>query len=320
MTWNLEVDVDLAGEQFGLLKALIEFFAEDLEDIQFKISRRQNFNEEILVEENLIWHTDSLSQLQSLFLQPKPADTSVTIGLGLHGYGDFDYNPYPEICFFGSQHPMKTEYRTRRMSDVTLSFGNYKAYQGRNTLPVSQRCLDTDLITDVLKYICEQTQPENLYLLNEENVSIPWNYHFIFHRHPIGYIEDVAEIIQFMLHGGDQRYTDARQNYEPGLSDNASMMFCKRVPKHIDALKQFISYNGSRLEAQGMPKIFSQEQLESALSKVFEDDKLDEEPVLDFFLVGEGLGIYSKPLLNYCEQLYLSLIEQLNATQQMIVS
>jgi hypothetical protein len=313
MTWNLEVDIDLTGKSFELVKALIEFFVEDLKSIQFEVSRQQGVGEEILAKENLIWQSDTLLQLQNLFDRQWSADTSFSVGLGLHGYGDFDYNPYPAIYFFGLQHPMRTEYRSRRMSEATLDFGNYKAYQGRNKLPVSQRCLDTVLISQALEYLCKQTQPKNLYLQNEECASIPWNYHFIFHNHPIGYIEDIAEIVRIMLHGGDKRYIDARRNYEPGLSDKLTMLFCKRIPKHIEALKQFVSYHGSSLEAQGIPEIFSQEQLEEALLKVFDDDKPGEEPVLDFFFVGDGLGIYSKPLLEkYCEQLYLCLIEQLS--------
>jgi hypothetical protein len=313
VTWNLEVDIDLAGESFELVKALTEFFVEDIEDIQFKVARQQDFKEEILAKENLIWQSETLLQLQSLFHQQWSADTSLGVGLGLHGYGDFDYSPYPEIYFFGSQHPMRTEYRTRRISEATLDFGNHKAYQGRNKLPVSQRCLDTVLVTQALEYLCKQTQPKNLYLLNEECVSIPWNYHFIFHNHPMGYIEDVAEIVRFMLYGGDERYRDARRDYEPGLSDYAPMMFCKRIPEHIDALKRFIAYHSERIKSQGLPKTFSQEQLESAVLQVFENEKPGEKPLFDFFFVDEGLGVYSKPLLHYCEELYLALIEQLSA-------
>ena len=122
MTWNLEVDIDLAGEPFELVKALIECFANDLRNIRFEVARGLVFDEKILAKENLIWQSDTLSQLHSLFQQQWATDISIVIGLGLHGYGDFDYNPYPEIVFYGSQHLMRTEYAysSRRTSEATI--------------------------------------------------------------------------------------------------------------------------------------------------------------------------------------------------------
>jgi hypothetical protein len=313
MSWDLTTLIDFSGDRFECIKALISFFEPDLRSIQFEVVREINYEDEILDAGDLVWNSSTLSKLVSLFNQyPESADTYryISVGLGLHGYGDFDYSPYPEISFKSN-----TQRRGIRAvgqeGDAVLLFGNHKTYKDKNVLPKSGRILDMDLVVQTLKHICQTIQPKNLYLLSEEQIYVPWNYHFIFHNELKGYAQDLADVIQLVLHGGDERYIDGRHGYEVGVSDDFGMTFCRRNRGHIETLQNFMLKYGTQLERKGLPTTFSREYMEESLldssSIADEGDSL-----MDFFFVGEGLGIYAKPLINrYCESIFLSLISGL---------
>jgi hypothetical protein len=316
MTWDLDTLIDFSGHPFECLKTLIDFFEVDLENFQYTV-RQVGLDgwpkEGILERGDLIWQPGTLLELEKLFKKyPLTADTYtyMNIGLGLHGYGDFDYSPYPAVSFYSiSQRRGATA--VRQEGDAILTFGNNKAYKNKNVLPKSGRTVDMDFVVDILKHICQTIKPKNLYLLSEEKVYIPWNYHFIFHDELKGYVHDLADVIQLVLHGGDERYSDGRNDYEVGVSDNFGMTFCKRNCGHIETLQNFMLKYGTQLERKGLPATFTREYMEESLLDAFSIAE-EGDPLMDFFFVGEGLGIYAKPLLNrYCESIFLSLISGL---------
>jgi hypothetical protein len=313
MTWNLDTFIDFSGHPFECIEALTNFFELDLENIQYEVYQvgRDGWpKEETLDSGNLIWQPRTLLELERLFERyPASADTYtyLSVGLGLYGYGEFGgYSPYPEMCFYSI--PQRKSVPV--ISDAILTFGNHNAYKGKSVLPKSGRCLDRDFIIEILKHICQVIQPKNLYLLSEEQMYIPWNYHFIFHNELKGYAQDLADNIQLVLHGG-KCYGDGRNFYQVGISDDPGMTFCKRNRGHIEALQNFMLKYGTQLERKGIPATFTREYMEESLLDAFSIAE-EGDPLMDFFFVGEGLGIYAKPLLNrYCESIFLSLISGL---------
>jgi hypothetical protein len=311
MTWDLDTCINLSGTPSECLESLINFFEPDLENIQFKAAQGRWPEEKVLAEhDNIVWQLNSFIRLKELFNQYlQVSDIRITVGLGLYGYGDFSYSPYPEFVFKGFQ---KKSYNfVRQESDIELLFGNHKAYKGENKLPKSGRCLDTNLVTQALEYICREAQPKDLYLLSEQGVCIPWTYHFIFHNTPEGYLQDLKDVLQLVIYGGDEQYPDDRSTYESGLSDDSGrqyLMYGGRNHEHISFLKDFIRKYGVPLEQQGLPATLTREDLEdSVLDACSLGD--DDYPLMDFFFVGDGLGVYGKPLLQrYCEYIFMALM------------
>jgi hypothetical protein len=307
MTWDLDTRIDLSGDRLECVKALVEFFESDLEDIQFHVSQSFGFNSKNLTEGNLVWQSDTLGELEKLLEQYPSTSTDyryLSIGLGLNGYGEFGgYSPYPELVFYGSQ--KKDFMPNRPESDAVLLFGNQNAYRIESVLPKSGRLLDRNFVTQTLIHLCETIQPKNLYLLSEEQVYIPWNYHFIFHNSLDGYAQDLADIIRLMLHGGEG-YVDGRHDYEVGVSNNPGMTFCKRTSESIKILQEFILEHGTRIEQNGFPQTLPRELVEDALLEIPTIPGEDTDPSMDFFFVGEGLGIYTQPLLKrYLDLIFL---------------
>jgi hypothetical protein len=313
MSWYLDTQIDFSGHPFECVKALTDFFEADLENIQYKVTTGTWPNKKTRLEGELSWYSNTLLELEQLLNPYFISDDYrfITVGLGLYGYGEFGgYSPYPEIQF-ESQSQRQSRESVGRESDAVLMFANYKAYNNNYVFPKSKRTIDMDLVCQTLKYICQTIQPKNLYLLNSEQVYVPWNYHFIFHNELKGYADDLADVIQLVLHGGDERYSDGRHDYEVGISDNFGMTFCKRNRGHVEDLQNFMLKYGTQLERKGLPTTFTREYMEESLLDAFSIAE-EGDPLMDFFFVGEGLGIHAKPLLNrYCESIFLSLISGL---------
>ena len=311
MTWDLDTLIDLSGSRFECIKALINFFEVDLRSIQYEVIIGEYPNKKILERENLTWDLSTLSKLEALLNRyPEYADTYdyMSIGLGLNGYGELgNYSPYPEIFFKRSAHT-KGIYAVGQEGDATLLFGNHNAYRSESVLPKSGRLLDRDFVTQTLIHLCEKIQPKNLYLLSEEQVHIPWNYHFIFHNSLDGYAQDIADIIRLMLHGGEG-YADGRHDYKAGVSDHPTMAFCKRSSESIEILREFVLEHGARIEQNGLPQTLSRELVEDALLEIPTIPGESDDPSMDFFFVGEGLGIYTQPLLKrYLDLIFIGLM------------
>jgi hypothetical protein len=317
MSWYLDTRIDFSGHPFECVKALTDFFEADLENIQYKVLTGRWSDEKILLEGELIWHPNTLFELEQLLKPYFISDNYrfITVGLGLYGYGEFGgYSPYPEIQFVSQSQRIGREL-VGKESDAVLMFGPYQAYktyEGKNNyvLPKSKRTIDMDLITLTLKHICQTIQPKNLYLLSEQQIYIPWNYHFIFHNELKEYAQDLADTIQLVLHGGDERYVDGRRDYEVGVSDNPGMTFCRRTLGHMKVLQDYMLECGTQIEKQGIPETLSRELIEDALLET--STILDEgEPMMDFFFVGNGLGVYTQPLINrYLDLFFLALMSR----------
>jgi hypothetical protein len=314
MSWDLTTMIDLSGDRFEFIKTLIDFFDSDLENIQYEVILGWLPNEQILEKGNISWDINVLSIIENLLNQYSRHDNTyrcINIGLGLYGYGELGgYSPYPEISFKSSAYG-KGVYGGQE-SDAVLLFGNHKAYRGESSLPKSGRFLDRNFVTETLKYICQKIKPKNLYLLSEEHVYIPWNYHFIFHNSPQGYAQDLADIIQLVLQGGDERYVDDRRNYNAGVSENFGMTFCKRNRGHIKVLQDYMLDCGSEIEKQGLLfQVLSEELIEDALLEIPTIPGEDADPSMDFFFVGDGLGVYAQPLLDrYLDLFFLALMSR----------
>jgi hypothetical protein len=312
MSWNLEVDIDLSGQFLDFLESVFNFFSSDIRNVKLIVNRGGWPFGQDLIEQDIGWSSTTLDQISALIDNYSRTDTRTYIGIGLLGCNNFDFSPYPEIYFYGSE-----DFINRESScEITFDLGNHKVYQGRNQLPNSERFLDTSFVQKVLEHVCYEVQPRNLYLINEQRANIPWNHHFVFHNSPEGYAQDLCDLIQLGLHGGDERYTDSRRNYQASVSPSQKMMFGRRDPDHIETLQKFLFTYGTQLERKGLPTTFTREYLEES---VLDACSIAEEgdPLMDFFFVGEGLGVYAQPLLNrYCESIFLSLISGLTDKEE----
>jgi hypothetical protein len=321
MGWDLTIEIDFSNEPLELVDALASFWEPDIESILFEVTRGGVRNEEVLMREEFDWNSSSLLKVKQLCQEGMQigADTCVEVWFGLHGRGEFGgYSPVPDVYFFGSEYVCRGGNRNyNAFCDATLSLGNHTAYKGEYNLPVSGRCLDRILVTELLKHICYEIQPKNLYLEHEQGANVPWNHHFIFHNTLEGYAKDLADLIQLGLHGGDERYADSRQDYEASISPSQKMMFGRRNQDHIEILQNFMLKYGTQIEKNGLPQTLSRELVEDALLET--STMLDEEgkPLLDFFFVGEGLGVYAQPLLNrYSDLIFLALMTRIEGTTE----
>jgi hypothetical protein len=315
MTWNLDTLIDFSGYPFECVKVLTDFFESDLENIQYEVITGRWSDEKTLEKGELVWHPNTLFDLENLLHPYLQSDNYryITVGLGLHGYGDFSYSPYPEIAFY-SQSQREGGESVGQKGDAVLMFGNHNAYRIESVLPKSGRLLDRNFIVETLKHICLQIQPKNLYLLSEEQVYIPWNYHFIFHSSLDGYAQDLSDIIRLVLHGGEG-YVDGRHYYKAGVSDNPGMTFCKRTSESIKILQEVVLKHGTRIEQNGLPQTLPRELVEDALLEIPTIPGEDADPSMDFFFVGEGLGIYTQPLLKrYLDLIFLALMIRVEGT------
>jgi hypothetical protein len=298
MTWTIEADVEL-GPATGseLVRALIDFFAADLERIRIEIRRGQRPSERLGRHDLPATDLDAVVHLIAAEQAP---DRSLVIYPVLRDAGKLDYRPEPEINLFGAE--LEGLGGQRRRAPAVIGFGNRNAWRGKAALP-SGLALSEDTIANALQHICTQVRPASLYLGSEEQVSLPLNDHFIYHRDLDAFLGDLQDITQLALRGGDGRYRDARARYEPALAPDAQMMFGKRRDDYLDAIRRFLAAKLPRLEVNGLPSSLPLALAETAL--LASDD-------LEFFFTDPGLGFRPKPLFSgYVEGFYLALIDGL---------
>lgn len=298
MTWDLEADIDYLGNPIELVRALIDFFRVDLNGIRV-CTTRGDWPSEDVSEIELNIEDDLITCVDEEIRKFKAADIAFQIQLFLDA-GDPDYFPVPELYFFGEG---LEGVNIRRRSPVVLGFGNRKGWMGKTILENSRRTVDEDLILSVLKRLCLEVRPKSLYLVNEEQVSIPFNEHFVYHSDISGFIVDLEDITRLILHGGDGYYTDARSRYQSLSSGQEPMLFCKRSELHRNRLGEYLVMRLPKLEELDHIKIGT-DLIESAL--------LESDDELDYFFDSNGLGIYSKPLFKgYVEAFYMEVIDDL---------
>jgi hypothetical protein len=317
MSWYLDTLIDFSGHPFECVKTLTDFFEADLNNIQYTVTTGSWPDDKTLLEGELVWSPNTLSELEQLLKPYFISDNYrfISVGLGLYGYGEFGgYSPYPEIQFESQSQRIVSELAGNE-SDAVLMFGPYQAYktykgEDNYVLPKSGRTIDMNLVVQTLEHICQTIQPKNLYLLSEQQIYIPWNYHFIFHNDLEGYAQDLADTIQLVLHGGNDQYIDGRRDYEVGVSDNPGMTFCRRNREHMKVLQDYMLECGTQIEQQEIPETLSRELIEDALletSTILDEGKL----MMDFFFVGNGLGVYTQPLINrYLDLFFLALMSR----------
>ncbi|WP_428267918.1 hypothetical protein [Haliangium sp.] len=301
MTWAIEADVDVSPDGYGsLCRTLAEVFASDLACIVIDVTRGDWPIEEVASQ---TFAGGDIPDGWLSFLYEHLASThTVRVRFALHGAGALEYRPDPEIRLYGDD--LAGDGNHRRRTPVVLGFGNRKAWRGNAELP-SGLNLGEDLLVQTLRAVCSRVRPRSLYLVNEEQVSIPFNDHFVFHSEPSAYLRDLEDIVQLCLHGGDGRYRDARARYEPALHSGAKLMFCKRQGDYLESVLQFLAAKLPQLEARGLPEAVDFSLLEPAL--LANQDS-------DFFFVEDGVGVYHVPLFQgYVEAVYFELAEALLA-------
>jgi hypothetical protein len=139
-------------------------------------------------------------------------------------------------------------------------------------------------------------------LVNEEQVSLPIDDHFVFHARPSGFLADLRDLTRIALHGGGG-FGDARDRYEPLVGNPSSMLLCARHGEWRRAFYDAFVDRLPRLEAHGIPGSLERGQIDDALLGLSD---------LGFTEMGDGLAVHSDPLLaNYVDTFYVGLIDEI---------
>lgn len=298
MSWALEADVEYAGEPSSLIKPFVDFYDEDIKEVRIIVKRGDYPSDEIanfVIDVNEVLSTRLIMEINKYFAD----DIKITIECYLKVH-EPRYTPVPELTIRGFGLGKNC---IRRRAPVVVGFGNRNAWNGDSTLENSGRKIDESLVASFLKHFCMKIKPKSLYLINEEQASIPFNDHFVYHSHISGFVDDLYDIIKLCLYGGSGYYNDGRARYEAVLYEEKTMLLCSRRGEYREKFKQFLKAKLPILESNVSINI-SKDMVENALLK-YND-------IMDFFIDSDGMGIYSKPLLDkYIEMFYISLIDDL---------
>jgi hypothetical protein len=164
--------------------------------------------------------------------------------------------------------------------------------------------MDELFVVELLIQVSRLVNPKALFLHSEQAVSLPINYHFVYHNSLDGYLEDMAEIARLWLSGGEG-YGDGRAGYPPASTDERgeTMMFAGRSGEWLATAKRFLAAKIPRLVERGLPE---------RLTRPFMDDALRASTDLGYYYHESGLGVYAlPPLEQYCEDPYFEMIERL---------
>jgi hypothetical protein len=300
MTWALEADVDFKGESTVLVKPFVDFYDKDINKARFHVQRGDYYPFEEIADFQLEASASLATMLLENIKKYEADDIRITIDFYLEVI-EPRYFPVPNLMIFGSNLGSNC---VRRRSPVVIGFGNRNAWRGDTTLPHSGRKVDESLVALFLKYFCLEVRPESLYLVNEQQASIPFNDHFVYHSDISGFANDLYDIMKLCLYGGKGIYSDGRQLYKAALYEEKTMLLCNRSGEYREKFKQYLLAKLPMLENKGLLNL-SRDLAETAFLKYSD--------VLDYFTdESSGIGIFSKPLLDkYVEMFYISMIDDL---------
>jgi len=310
MSWELEADVnldDLPTESPDLVAAFVDAFGGGgIRSVSLEVAEGQWHADAAPVAQDSLDGVTDLAQILPTYCgELLTGNKRVEIDLNLD-VEEFDQAiPRPGVTIFAPRNPGRT---TRRRADAVLTFGNRLAYTG-NTRLGNGMVLTERFVMEAMKSVCRDVRPTSLYLLCEEGVSFPIDYHFIYHHTLEGFADDLRETLRLARHGG-KGYHDGRRYLDAALSDRKgnTMMFAKRSGEWLTAAKRFIQQRALILEQQGVPQ---------TLSREFMDDVLGQCEDLDWFYTDAGLGVYAlPPIVAYCEDPFFEIMERLVAEME----
>lgn len=286
MTWELEADIDHL-QPSRVAEAIRGWFAADLAGgrITTRVGDLQTRRS-----------TVDLDPASPIVVQPAP-DERIEVAFWLDGATDLAFEPMPVLTCFGTS--LRGMANIRARSPLVLSLGDRRAWSAQ-ALPSGAR-LDEQAAVSLLLHLCRECDPSSVRLVNEQQVSLPINDHFIYHRDPNGFGRDLRELVHLGLHGGDGRYGDARDAYEP-LSAGSEMMWCHRPRELREILADAIFKRMTAVESQ-LPDTFTRDLLEHALAGLDDDVTFEQmEP--------HGTAVWAlPPLRNYLDMVYVGLMD-----------
>jgi hypothetical protein len=189
----------------------------------------------------------------------------------------------------------------RRRAPVVLALGNRLAW--RATRLSDGSLLDEARLVYLLTQLCDVPCVQSLRLGCEEQVSIPFNDHLVYHREVEGFRRDLREIGAMWLRGGIG-LGDHRRTYETLRSDvgGETMLFARRGGGRLRDIKRALREHQTTLEALDQGACPPSEMIEDAALYTHGIEPLD---------TRTGLGVVATPLLgDYCEPLYLHIVER----------
>ena len=304
MSWELQVEIDMndLSEAAGLAESLIEVVGPSLQKLRCRqFGAGWHWQNEPTDDHHLDPAKDNRAFLADIVKTLTNADQYVQFSLGV-GIDDTEPHFRPiSVYVFGTKHIGLSG--ARRRCDAMIDFGNRKRFAGQDRL-ITGELADEELLIRWLTQLCDKAQPRSLFVGAEETVSIPLNYHMVYHDSAAQYHDDLIEIAQLSLHGGGC-YDDGRSQYDALIAGDCNpMLFAKR--------------HGARLQQLLASLLDNKPVLEALLDGLEIPDQLIEEVVMDDYEsmqvmdTKNGLGVSSLPFLHdYCEYVYLELLNRL---------
>ncbi|MCG8422690.1 MAG: hypothetical protein MJE77_32640, partial [Proteobacteria bacterium] len=237
MSWDLNVDIDL--DQFGdatrLLSAMIKSSRPFLGELKcHERGPGLDVRNPVLAEHQLSPMEDHTLFFAKRVEQIINADQCLELELWIELERSERLLTPVYVYIFGSAHAGLSDYRRRY--PVNIDFCNRQRWKGNDNL-ITGEPADEQFVLRWLTEICELSRPRSLYVIPEESVNIPFNYHMVYHNHAAGHADDLRELARLALKGG-RGYDDARWDYQPLLDiPGENILFCRRAGGRLDDLK-----------------------------------------------------------------------------------
>ena len=306
MSWELHVDFDLDDVRDGteLLAASIATAGKALYSLEYReFGSGWDYRSPVLVKHVLDLKQDHATFLCERVQRLDGSDHYIQLELCIQIQGTKLHLRPVYLYLFGTKHTGLSQYRRR--ADAMLDFGNRQRWKGDEKLITGEPACE-DLLCHWLTIICDAARPKSLYVVPEEDVSVPLNYHMVYHSCSQGHVDDLRDLAQLALKGGYD-YRDGRRKYEALLaSTGESMLFCRRAGGRLDDLKNELRERRPILEKLLDGLEVPDEIVETAALGSTRIEPMDTKT---------GLGIIAEPFLRYySENFYLHMLHLL-ATQ-----
>ncbi len=308
MSWNLKVDTDLddLADAARLAAAMLRTGRPFMGMLDYEeYGPGFEYDNPVLFERKLDPKQDQEGFFQDRIARLRNNDGFIAMHLRVTIDDTEPFFRPVYVYIFGSAHVGFAQYRRRY--PMVIDFDNRQRWKkGRDNL-ITGEPADEDFIIRWLTAICDLAQPKSLYVVNEESVSIPFNYHLVYHNTCQGHVDDLREIARLALYGG-RGYNDRRDHYQPLLDiHDESMLFCRRAGMRLDDLKYELSDRRDLLKqlAHGLP--VPDDIVETALLQTHRTEPMDTK---------QGFGFVCRPFLrDYGEYFYWHMLHLLERSQ-----
>ena len=300
MSWDLEIDLDF--DEFGDAARCITAMIQSSQPFLGELECQEKGSEwthrtPVRAAHQLNPRDDHGSFFAEQVERLRDADGYLKVELWVEIEDTESYFRPVYVYIFGSAHAGLSDYRRRY--PMAIDFCNRQRWKGNDNL-ITGEPADEQFVLRWLTEICELSRPRSLYVIPEESVNIPFNYHLVYHNSATGHAEDLRELARLALKGG-RGYDDARWDYQPLLDiPGENILFCRRAGGRLDDLKNELRDRRAILENLLDGLEVPDQIVETAALSSNRIEPMDTKT---------GLGIIAEPFLRYySENFYLHML------------